>query len=176
MRCLLLSVLFVALSHGSPAHADSQGEGFKQEVVVLTDALDDSVSSIVPGPLLQRSKAIYLDDYGVVVTIEVALERPRNPFSRVKPPDEVRRSSAERREALRQKAVDLLEENVAGLKAVAPDEWVTIAIHMLNTNPADLPDLPTQLVVSARKQDVIDLRSGQIAPAVFQDRLRIREY
>jgi len=46
----------------------------------------------------------------------------------------------------------------------------------LNTNPADLPDLPTQIVVSARKQDGADLRSSAISVAVFRDRVTIREY
>ena len=171
-------VAFLILFPGIlPAQADSgQIARFKQDSIVLTGLLDDAVSTIVPGPILQRSKATYLDGYGVVMSIEVALEPPRNPFSGVKAPSEVRRLSAQRRIALKEKAVELLQNQVGGLGSVAPDEWVAIVIHMLNTNPADLPDLPTQLVVAAKKQDVVDLDSGAIAPGVFRDRIKFTEH
>jgi len=177
MKMFRLVVFLIVFPGILPAQADSsQIARFKQESIVLTGLLDDAVSAIVPGPILQRSKATYLDGYGVVMSIEVALEPPRNPFSGVKAPAEVRQLSAQRRAALKEKAVELLKDKVAGLGSVASNEWVAIVIHMLNTNPADLPDLPTQLVVAARKQDVVDLGSGAIAPDEFRDRIRIREH
>jgi hypothetical protein len=177
MKMFRLVVFLIVFLGILPAQADSgQIAQFKQDSIVLTRLLDDAVSTIVPGPILQRSKATYLDGYGVVMSIEVALETPRNPFSGVRAPAEVRQLSAQRRTALKEKAVELLKDKVGGLDSVAPDEWVAIVIHMLNTNPADLPDLPTQLVVAAKKQDVVDLGSGTIAPDVFRDRIRIREH
>ena len=47
---------------------------------------------------------------------------------------------------------------------------------MLNTNPADLPDLPTQIVVSVGKQAAADLEARRISPAAFRARVDIREY
>ncbi len=177
MRGFRLLVLLIIVPAILPAQAGTdQLSRFRQESASITAALDDAVSSIVPGPLLQRSKATHLDGYGLVVTVEVALEPPRNPFSGAKQPEEIRRSSADRREALKDKAVELLQNRVAGLASVGPDERVAIVIHMLNTNPADLPDLPMQLVVSVGKQAAADLRAQRISPAAFRDRVDIREY
>ena len=154
----------------------SQVDNFKVASARLTGVLDDRVASIVPGPLLQRSKATYLEDYGMIVTIEIALERPRNPFSAVKLPEELRRLNKERRESLKEGAISLLKKNVAELEALSSNDWVTVVIHMLNTNPADLPNLPTQLVVSAKKRDVTALGFGRISELIFRSRLRVREY
>ena len=155
---------------------EGQVDNLKLASARLTGVLDDRVSAIVPGPLLQRSKATYLEDYGMIVTIEIALERPRNPFSAVRPPEELLRLNKERRELLKEGAISLLTQNVAELKALSSNDWATVVIHMLNTNPADLPGLPTQLVVSAKKRDVIALGFGRISDPIFRSRLRVREY
>jgi hypothetical protein len=52
---------------------------------------------------------------------------------------------------------------------------VSVVVYMVNPNPVDLADLPGQIVVSARKQDAIDLESGRVTAAVFADRVRVRE-
>ncbi len=177
MRTLRLLVLLMIVPAILPAQAGTdQFSRFRQESAAIAAALDDAVSSVVPGPLLQRSKATQLDGYGLVVTVEVALEPPRNPFSGVKQPEEIRRSSGDRREALKEKAVELLQNRVAGLSSVGLDERVAIVIHLLNTNPADLPDLPTQIVVSVGKQAAADLEARRISPAAFRARVNIREY
>ena len=177
MRGLRLLVLLMTVPAALPAQAGTdQLSRIRQDSAAITAALDDAVSSIVPGPLLQRSKATHLDGYGLVVTVEVALEPPRNPFSGAKKPEEIRRSSSARRETLKGKAVELLQNTVAGLASVGPDERVAIVIHMLNTNPVDLPDLPTQLVVSVGKHAALDLQAQRISPAAFRDRVDIREY
>lgn len=149
---------------------------FRRESTVIAAALDDTVSAIAPGPVLQRAKVTHLEGYGLVVTVEVALEPPRHPFSSVKRPEEIRRSSNERRELLKDKAVELLQTRVAGLASVDANERVAIVIHLLNTNPADLPDLPTQLIVSVSKQVAADFSANRISPAVFRNRVDIREY
>ena len=177
MRILRLLVLLMIVPAILPAQAAQDYlSRFRQESRATAAALDDAVSSIVPGPLLQRSKVTLLDGYGLVVTVEVALEPQRNPFSGVRSSEEVRRSSAERREALKDKAVELLQNRVAGLTSVDLDERVAIVIHMLNTNPADLPDLPIQVVISVGKQEAADLEALRISPAAFRARVDIREY
>ncbi len=177
MRALQLFVLLMIIPATLPAQAATdQLSQFRQESAAITAALDEAVSSVVFGPLLQRSKATYLEGYGIVATVEVALEPPRNPFSSTKRPEEIRQLSTQRREALKEKAVELLRDNVAGLASIAESERVAIVIHLLNTNPADLPDLPTQLVVSVRKQAVADLRAERITLAAFRNRVDIREY
>ena len=177
MRALRLFFLLMIIPATLPAQAATdQLSQFRQESAAITAALDEAVSSVVSGPLLQRSKATYLEGYGIVATVEVALEPPRNPFSSIKQPEEIRQLSTQRREALKEKAVELLRDNVAGLASVAESERVAIVIHLLNTNPADLPDLPTQLVVSVGKQAASDLKAERITLAAFRNRVDIQEY
>jgi len=172
----LLFLLMIVPAILSAQGGTDQLSQLRQEAVAIAAVLDDVVSSIVPGPLLQRSKATHLDGYGLVVSVEIALEPPRNPFSRPKQPEEILRSTSTRRKALKGKAVELLQARVAGLNSVGLDERVAIVIHMMNTNPADLPGLPTQLVVSVGKQTAADLQAEKISPSGFRERVDIREY
>ncbi len=170
--------LMIVISAGFPIEATLLGQGVPspESRAAIAAAVDDGVAGIVPGPMLQLAKTTYLEGYGVVVTVEVALEPPRNPFSGVRGPDEVRRSSEMRRARLREMAVELLGQYVSTFDGLSADEQLTIVIYLLNTNPADLPDLPSQLVMSARKQDGSDLRSAVISETAFADRVTIREY
>ena len=171
-------LLLIVLCVGSPLEANLPGQAMPSPdaLAAIAALVDEQVAGIVPGPILQTAKTTYLEGYGVVVTVGVALERPRNPFSNTRAPDEVRRSSEMRRSELKEMAVRLIGQHVSSFDGLSPDEHLTIVIYMLNTNPADLPDLPTQLVVSARKQDGADLVSSAISSAIFADRVTIREY
>ncbi len=173
-KCLLL-IMFLGVL---PLEWVLLGQGMPSPEVraSLEAAVDQRVGDIVSGPVLQRARATYLEEYGVVVTVEVALERPRNPFSagRDREPAEVRRSSEASRSALKEMAVALLRQHIPNWDGLGTDERMTIVIYMLNTNPVDLPDLPTQLQVSTRKQDVIDLPAA--SAAAFANRVTIREY
>ena len=147
-----------------------------EERAAITAAIDERVAGIVPGPMLQTAKSTYLEGYGLVVTIEVALALPRNPFTGLRSPEEIRRTSNERRLALKEATVDLLGAYVPEINSIRLDDRVAIVIYMLNTNPADLPDLPTQIVVSVTKRDAADLRSTAISKTAFADRVVMREY
>ena len=173
----ILSLLIV-LGVGSPLEATLFGQSIPspEARAAIAALVDEQVAGIVPGPMLQPAKTTYLEGYGIVVTVEIALERPRNPFSGNSATDQVRRLTEMRRSELKEMAVQLIGQHVSSFEGLSADEQLTIVIYMLNTNPADLPDLPTQLVVSARKQDGADLRSAVISSAVFADRVTIREY
>ncbi len=174
-RSVLLSIVFcVAFPFATPLAGQDIPSQAAQ--VAIAAEVDEQVAGIVPGPMLQTAKATYLEGYGVVVTVEVAFERPRNPFSAPRAPDEIRLSSETHRSQLIEMAVRLLGQRVSSLDGLGADEQVAIVIYMLNVNPIDLPDLPTQLVVSARKQDGADLRSAAISETAFANRVTIREY
>ena len=175
---LRIILLLIVLCVASPFELTLFGQAVPSPVApaAIAAAIDEQVGRIVSGSILQTAKTTYLEGYGVVVTIEVAFERPRNPFSAPRDPDVVRQSSEMRRAELKEMAVELLGQHLSAFDGLDSNDQVTIVIYMLNTNPADLPDLPTQIVVSARKQDGADLRSAAISSAVFADRVTIREY
>ncbi len=132
----------------------AQLEMFRRETPGLQAAVNDVINSTAPGmSLLQSAKAAYLEGFGVVITLEASLEPPRNPFSSVKTPAEVRSAVTERRKIVTQKLEALLKQRTGGLQSLGPSESLAVVVHLFNSNPADLPDLPSQVVFSVKKQD-----------------------
>jgi len=52
-----------------------------------------------------------------------------------------------------EKVTNILKEKTAALQSIAPSESVAIIVNILNTNPAYVPDMPSQIIFSAKKQD-----------------------
>ena len=145
-------------------------------ILAVTTTVDDRVGGVVAGPMLQTAKATYLEGYGLVVTVEVALELPRNPFSGLRPIEEIRQSSQRRHRALKEQVLNMVRELPPRISGLAPDDKFAVIVYMLNTNPVDLPDLPTQFVAAVARRDTLELESAAISEAVFAARVRIQEY
>ena len=123
---------------------------FKKDMAPLQAAVDSVVTPIV-GRVWQPAKATYLDGYGIVVTLEVQFEAQRTPFSTPASPAELRTIIAARRKDLSEKMTALVKQRVATTNAIAANESLAVVVHIVNFNPADLPNLPKQLVFSVRK-------------------------
>ena len=133
---------------------DPQAEKIKKDVTSIQAGVNDVVNSTIPGlGVLQAAKGAYLEGYGVVVSVEVALEPPRNPFNALTTSDNVRATVSQRQKTMMDKLTTLLKQKVPVLELVGPAESVAIIVNLLNTNPADLPDMPSQIVLSVKKQD-----------------------
>src|SRR5688572_2900205 len=117
-------MLFLIMFSGTVfAQAGNPFASFKKEAPTLQAAVHDAVSAAIPGRgLLQAVKVTYLEGYGMVVTLEAALEPPRNIFSAEKSPSELRSIVTERRKLLQQKLEALLKERALSLTSVADGE------------------------------------------------------
>jgi hypothetical protein len=148
-RIALCMLVFVtsALAEVDKAQLDL----FKKESVVLRAAIDEIVNASVQGRA--ESKATYLEGYGAVFMIEAALEPTRSPFSSAKTPDEVRKIVTDRRKTIETKLEALLKQRVATLQSVGSTDSVTVVLYLFNANPVDVPDLPSQIVFTVKKQD-----------------------
>ncbi len=133
----------------------AQVDTFKKEAVALQAAIEETVNSLVPGPagVLEHPKASRLDGYGVVVSLQASFEPTRNPFSSPKTPDEVRRTVNQRRKEVQAKLETLMKQRVVNMQSIGETESLSIALHLFNSNPADLPDLPGQILLTVKKQD-----------------------
>lgn len=163
---MILRIAFCLLFVSIPAlsQTTTQLDKVKKDAVQFQGEVNDLIAS-APGILiLQSAKATYLDMYGVVVTVEVALERPRNPFSASRPPKELRTVVGERRQQIQTMLSAFLKQRVPSLESVGPTQSVAVIVHLMNTNPADVPNLPSQLIFSVRKQDAV---SSQIQVREF---------
>ena len=133
---------------------EPQAEKIKKDVTSIQAGVNEVVNSTIPGlGLLQAAKGAYLDGYGIVVSVEVALEPPRNPFNVLTTSDNVRATVSQRQKTMMDKLTTLLKQKVPVLELVGPAESVAIIVNLLNTNPADLPDMPSQIILSVKKQD-----------------------
>jgi hypothetical protein len=140
MKSIVYLLMFAAIS---------QVDVLKKEMVPLQDAVDTVVTSS-GARIMSNSKAGYLEGYGIVVTMEVALEQPPNIFSKVKSSQELKASVAQRRKGIKEKLGELLKQRVVKAE-LAATESMAIIVHLMNTTPNDVPDLPSQVVISVKK-------------------------
>ncbi|HLH30739.1 MAG TPA: hypothetical protein VKY31_06020, partial [Terriglobia bacterium] len=77
----------------------------------------------------------------------------RSPFSSPETPEQVRKIVTERRKDITQKLEAALKKRVPDMQSVAPTDSVTVVLYLLNSNPADVPDLPSQILFTVKKQD-----------------------
>ena len=143
---MLKTILFFVLLASTP-----QADTFRKEMLPLQQSIDTTVGGVV-ARVLQPSKATYLDGYGIVVTLEVALTAPRTPFSSPASSAESKAAVALKLRELQLKMPILVTQKVAAFQSLAPAESFAVVIHILNTNPADVVDLPSQVVFSAKKE------------------------
>jgi hypothetical protein len=124
-----------------------------KDAVSLQNAVNELINIVIPGWGLPNAKGAYLEGYGLVVTLEGPLESPRRPFGDIRTAADIRATANQRHREVIDKLTNLLRQKVSTLESVAPTESVAIILNLINTNPADLPDLPSQIVLTVKKQD-----------------------
>jgi hypothetical protein len=130
----------------APATVDA----FKKEMAPLQSGVDNLIIS-TGAQVMQRSHAIYLEGYGIVVSAEIVLERPQGIFDSPKPPAELRSLVAQRRKDLQEKLTVFLKERIVRTESIGATDSLTIVVHVLNSNPVELPTLPVQIQVTVKK-------------------------
>src|SRR5436190_1782347 len=154
MTKVLFFFLFSIISGILYGQGQPTVEKISPDVRTIQDAVNKVVGTPVPGGgVLQVAKGAYLDGYGIVVSLEVAFDPPVNPFSPQKTPEEIRTTAAQRLKDVQEKVTNVLKQKVVQLESVGPAESVSVVLNILNTNPAYLPDMPSQIVFSVKKQD-----------------------
>jgi len=146
--CLLLAVSTLCAQAAAPSP-----DSVRKELAAMQKSVDDAISQVGGTSLLQAAKATYLEELGVFVSLEVALEAPRNPFTSPAAPRTTSPSAAERQKLVREKISQFLTQKAMGLQSVRPDQSVVIAVHLFNSNPVDNPKLPGQMIFIVKKQE-----------------------
>jgi hypothetical protein len=148
-------IIFVLLTSGALyGQKPLAPEKINPDVTSVQNAVNDVVGLSIPGwGILQGAKAAYLDGYGIVLNVEVAFDPPVTPFTPQKSPEEIRKTATQKRAEVQGKLTNVLKEKLPLLSSLAPGDSVAVILNILNTNPAYTPDMPTQIVLSAKKQD-----------------------
>jgi hypothetical protein len=153
MKKAILCILVLATSAFAAEIDKAQLDVFKKESGALRAAIDDIVNTTVSGRGADSTKAAYLDGYGAIFTLEASLEPTRSPFSSPKTAADIRAIVTERRKAIETKLEALMKERAGAMQSVSPTESVTIILFLFNSNPVDVPDLPSQIQFTVKKDD-----------------------
>jgi len=145
---LLLVLCFLTLVPA--AFAQSKTDVFRKESQTLQRAVDQVIGEVPGISVLQTSKATYLEEFGVVISLEVALEPPRNPFSSATSSSS---QVAERQRQVRDKVKQFLAQKASTVQTADGDQFVTVVVHLFNSNPVDNPNLPRQMILMVKKQE-----------------------
>ena len=149
-KALLCILLFAATAAAGIDKA--QMDAFKKESQALNRAIGEALGSVLPGQsYLDLPKATYLEGYGAVITLEASLGPTRTPFSVAETPEQVRKTVNQRRKDITEKLETILKQRIGAMQSIAPNDSVTIVLYLLNSNPADVPDLPAQILLTAKK-------------------------
>jgi len=144
--------------------------------------LDDRIQQMTaraPFVLLGTTRGAYLAGYGAVFTAEVNLAPAANlsPFRPAYSPKELQDLNRQKREklgALRTGLRQLLVEQAASLSHLAPHEKIAIVVTLFNFRWEDTSNLPSQLVLQATRQSLLDAR--QAGPEALDKAIEIREF
>jgi hypothetical protein len=155
-RLIISLVLMSGILYGQ---AQPVPEKIKADIKLVQNAVNDVVGLTIPGwGVLQGAKGAYLEGYGIVLNVEVAFDPPVNPFSPQRSPEEVRTISTQKRGEVQEKLTNVLKQKVPLLASLAPGESVAVILNVLNTNPAYMPDMPSQIIFSAKRQDASQVK------------------
>lgn len=132
------------------------------------------VTSRTPFALLGNTRGAYLAGYGAVFTLEVNLVPVAglSPFRPAYTPKEIQDLNRQKREklaVLKTGLRQLLMEETATLPHVPAAEKVAIVVSLFNYNWEDTVGLPSQIVMQATRQALLDLQAKH-APADAQER------
>src|SRR5262245_28374051 len=148
---LLLAIVIAVPVFG---HAQFDAKKFKKGAVAFERAIDGIADSVLPDYGRRRpTESMYLEGYGAVFVVEVALERASNPFFSPGSPEEVNRNMSRRQKEITTKISDLLKNRFSELQALGNSDAVSVVVNVFNSNPAYVKNLPAQIVFTARKRD-----------------------
>ncbi len=151
IRLLFFVLLTSGIVYGQASPTD---EKIRSDVKTIQNAVNEIVGTPIPGGgVLQVAKGAYLDGYGIVVSLEVAVGPAVNPFSPQRTPDEIRTTGTQQFKEVQDKLTSILKQKVMLLESIAPSESLSVVLNILNMNPAYLPELPSQVIFSVKKQD-----------------------
>jgi hypothetical protein len=146
------SVLVICFLLFAPAVSaqGSKTEVFRKESAALQRAADQAINEVPGISLLQSAKVTYLEEFGVIVTLEVALEPPRNPFSSA---TQSGSQASEKQQRVRDKMKQFITQKAPGVQTADGLQFIAVVIHLFNSNPVDVPNLPRQMILMVKKQE-----------------------
>jgi hypothetical protein len=139
-----------------------------------------TLSPDVPFELLGNTRGVYLDGYGAVFTSEVNLSQSMNlsPFQTTIPKEYVtklRLRKLERVPALKKCMKEQLVAMASSLDTVPVSEQIVLGVTLLYRKWEDASGLPSQIVMQAERQKLLDVQLGRATRASLDAVIRVQE-
>lgn len=139
------------------------------------------VTSRTPFALLGNTRGAYLAGYGAVFTLEVNLVPVAglSPFRPAYTPKEIQDLNRQKREklaVLKAGLRQLLMEEASALPHVPASERVAVVVSLFNYNWEDTAGLPSQIVMQAARQSLLDLQAKRAPPDAQERAIELSEF
>lgn len=145
------------------------------------DARIQQVTSNAPFVLLGTTRGAYLAGYGVVFTLEVNLVPVAaiSPFRPAYTAQEIQNLNHQKRQklgALEASMRQLLIGEAAALTQIPANEKIAIAVTLFNFNWEDTTGLPSQIVMQATRQALLELERTHAGAEAQERAIEMKEF
>jgi hypothetical protein len=187
MRVVLLFLIVITLSPGPDRTLGAQSNApnldeMKREMKVFEAVINETAVQTFAPPfgLLEKAQGSYLSDYGVIFNLEVNLYPMRMPnMFNVQPPtkDEIekaRKAKLERIGIIKRTMPRLLADHAGALHEFPREDSVAVIVHLFHFQPEG-ENLPTQIVIQAKRSDLDQYSDRKISYEQFLSHVKISE-
>ncbi len=177
-----VSVLLILLLSATTALAgpDLDLELLKKNTQIFERIVGEILTQNFPNPFAVTGEAegFYLQDYGVVVSFHLNINRSRirTPFGEIPARTEEQLSKAEQLRVLKDAMVRCLADYGAAFKQLTPQDRLSISAHVEDRNELDSTKKTTVVVISTFKEDLDLLTTEKISFEQFEQRISVLEY
>ena len=151
----------------------------KRNTQTFEGIVDEIVKQHFPNPFAVTggAKASYLQEYGIVVSLHLNINRStlRTPFG-LMPISQKTRPKEEQLSILKDAMVRALGDYGGTFKQLSSGHFIAITAHVEDRNELDPTRRTTIVIIAVSKENVDSLTMGRISSQQFQQRVRITEY
>jgi hypothetical protein len=150
----------------------------------LERKFDSKIASYKPDDpfhLLGNTRGFYLEDYGVLFTSELnlvaaAVVTPFRPAYSPEQLEQLRQKKIQRLEDLKSMMQAQMVDSALSLKSVPPEQRIAVGVSVFRFGWEDSSGLPSQVLMEARRQALLDFEAGKLDSAGLGEAIRVQEF
>jgi hypothetical protein len=179
-RAPVFAIVLVALAWTAVAQAPRVSYASIRAMEKSFDKLVLTPGAEAPFDLLGNTRGVYLEGYGAVFTSEVSLlvTATVNPFQVTIPKvyaTKVHAQKLQRVPLLKRSMQDALLATAASLDGVPANEKIVVGVSIFYYSWEDTSGLPSQIVMQAERQKLLDVQIGRASRASLDSVVRVQE-
>ncbi len=180
-RWLLVAVAAVAAAIAAlPANPAVN----REDLAALERMFDSRIASYNPNDpfhLLGNTRGFYLEDYGVLFSLELnlvaaAVVTPFRPAYTPEQLEQLRLKKIARLGDLKNMMQAQMVDSALRLNSVPLDQRVAVGVSIFRFGWEDSRGIPSQILMEARRQALVDFESGNLDAAGLREAIRIQEF